>query len=628
MTMTNKQYDYIIVGSGIAGAILANELGKQGKEVLIIEAGPGISQGRNEYLKTYFEANMKTPCSPYPPLITENNNPDIPSNPSRQNTPRPTIPGVINWSDPSKSYLTYDTKTSRAFASGYERIGGGTTWHWLGTSLRFLENDFTMQSTYGVEVNWPITYNDLVSYYARAEEGIGVAGNTESQEAYGVKFPKGYEYPMPAVKLSMVDNMFSSGLAGMPPVDKAPVFVSSTPQGRLTQIRQSEKRPQCAGNTSCIPICPIQAKYDATITLKEALQYETVEIIYQTVVTSVEIDQTTQEISAVNYIQYEEKNGPATGSGSFSATNYILAAHAIEIPKILLNSPNPGIMINSKLDDANVEKCAANSSGLVGANLMDHTMYLAWGLSDKQVFPFRGPLSTAGIESMRDGDFRKERAAYRIEIGNEGWNWATGDPQNTLGDLIFGTNYTQMNPKKEKFFGTAMVDKLNDIYTRQIRLGFLIEQSPCPDNRVTLSKTETDNLGIPRPRIQYTLSDYTKNGFLSAKKTASAIFKQIGATEYTVAPPSTTNPAQNGTYFQYKNEDFVFYGAGHVVGTTTMGNNPTTSVLNSDLQSWDHANLYIIGSSVFPTITTANPTLTIAALTYRLADHLLKKAKA
>jgi choline dehydrogenase-like flavoprotein len=55
-----------------------------------------------------------------------------------------------------------------------------------------------------------------------------------------------------------------------------------------------------------------------------------------------------------------------------------------------------------------------------------------------------------------------------------------------------------------------------------------------------------------------------------------------------------------------------------------MGDDPATSVVNSDLQSWDHPNLYILGSSVFPTVATANPTLTITALALRAAQQVIK----
>ena len=64
-------------------------------------------------------------------------------------------------------------------------------------------------------------------------------------------------------------------------------------------------------------------------------------------------------------------------------------------------------------------------------------------------------------------------------------------------------------------------------------------------------------------------------------------------------------------------QDPKFFGAGHVVGTYRMGDNPVDSVVDSDQRSHDHENLYLVGSGTFPTVTTANPTLTIAALSLK-----------
>ena len=66
----------------------------------------------------------------------------------------------------------------------------------------------------------------------------------------------------------------------------------------------------------------------------------------------------------------------------------------------------------------------------------------------------------------------------------------------------------------------------------------------------------------------------------------------------------------------------VAEGAGHIIGTARMGNDPKTSVVDRDLRSHDHPNLFILGSAVFPTSATANPTLTIAALSLRAADQV------
>lgn len=664
---TNKEYDVLIVGSGIAGAIVAYKLGQAGKKVLIIEAGPKIPADRSQYMETFFKANAKTPESPYPPSTqgavksTDENPMGLPD-PATENTPRYTVLQIDSWRKKKQCYFDYvpqpnglsgDSPLANfAYGSSYERIGGGTTWHWLGTSLRFLKSDFKLKSKYNVGVDWPSAngqdfYDYLVPYYEKATKEINVAGDKEAMDDLYTqldgpsKYGPNYDYPMPGITESLVDQDFAKNVTSMN-IDGQPVYVTPTPQGRNS--RPGERR-QCAGNTNCIPICPIQAKYDATVTIARALQTGNVDILYQHVASKVLLDPDTDEVSGVECITYDTQTGGATGTKTLTAKKYVMAAHAIETPKLMLMSTS------EKFPHG-----VANSSKQMGKNLMDHIMYLGWGLSKDPVYPYRGPLSTSGIESVRDGAFRSERAAYRIEIGNDGWSWAASDPFNTLGDYVFGLNNSQTNksaingqgknlkfdpslPDNSKLFGKQLVETLNGIYTRQIRLGYLIEQLPNDQNYVTLSETLKDHLGLPRPKLQYMIpEDYVRNAFVSAKKVTTDIFNEIGATEYTQDPGPPVfypDPADckeiTSSNFQYPDKyndnkltNFKFYGAGHIVGTYRIGSDKTNSVLNYRQQSWDHSNLYMVGSGVFPTLTTANPTLTIAAMCFSAADNILE----
>ncbi|GLQ87156.1 GMC family oxidoreductase [Dyella flagellata] len=653
--MNTKTYDLVIVGSGISGAIIAHQLGKQGKKVLILEAGQEVPVDRSGYMQTFYKANAKTPESPYPPT-TQNPQASTPQNPlglpnpALENVPRYTVLQINAWRKPDQCYFIYppqppgltgDSQEAMfAFASSYERIGGGTTWHWLGTSVRLFPNDFELKTQYNQGVDWPggkNFYQALVPYYEKATNEIGVAGDKEALDKLYTQFgvePSGiyganYNYPMPPIIDSMVDTAF--GKVTSLTVDGIPVYTTPTPQGRNSLPGD---RRQCAGNTNCIPICPIQAKYDATVTLANALQTGNVDIRYRCVASNIRVDDTTHEVTGIDYITYDDHLGPPTGSGTAVGTKYLLAAHAIETPKLLLLSNKNKSFPNG----------VANSSGQVGRNLMDHIMYLAWGLAKDPVYAYRGPLATSGFESLRDGAFRSKRAAYRIEIGNEGWQWAGNDPFTTLADFVFGQDNNQLNgdsvnqqgqplrfnpalPANSQLFGEQLVNTLNGIYIRQIRLGYLIEQLPDPDNRVELS-TEKDHLGLLRPQVTYRLrSNYERDAFVSAKQVSTEIFNAMGATEYTQTPPPPrlygTPDQVTATNFQYQGQNFKFYGAGHIVGTYCMGDCKEKSVLNSRQQSWDHNNLYMVGSGVFPTVATGNPTLTIAALAFQAADNIL-----
>ena len=119
--MSDIEADVIIVGSGIAGALLADGvLPRRECGVAILEAGPRIDRG--QALARYFQAPFKTPESPYEAT-------------SEADFPLTVEPG--HW---------YRQSGPDPFKSTYLKAVGGTTWHWLGTCLRLLPNDFRMRS--------------------------------------------------------------------------------------------------------------------------------------------------------------------------------------------------------------------------------------------------------------------------------------------------------------------------------------------------------------------------------------------------------------------------------------------------------------------------------------------------
>lgn len=608
--------DAVIVGSGISGALIAKHLAQAGKKVVILEAGQEQPPDINGYMNRFLNTTAKVPESPYPPDLFSNPEQTTLTDPATINAGRPTVL-TLNptgspfgaWQNPKQAYLVQQGPL--AFASTYERINAGTARHWLGTSLRNLPNDFEMKTKYNKFVDWPIKYEHLDPWYGLAEHEIGVSANKNEQGYLGITFAPDYNYPMPGIPVSLVDELVEKAMPGFKigfGMENTQWKTSPTPAARNSQPYQN--RRVCAGNTNCIPICPIQAKYDPTVTLAEALRTGNVEIRYRTVASKVVIGGNGR-VSGIDTVTYATDQGPSIGSPRrVTGKIYIVAGNAIETPRLLLMSKNP-----------NTPNGVANSSGLVGKHLMDHPLYLAWALAPAQIWGYRGPLATSGIEMARDGEFRRERGAFRIEIGNEGWNFAIGDPDTTTFDMIDGTNFSQLNPGNPPpaLFGAPLINKLNEKLSRQFRLGFLVEQSPEDNCSVSLSGQFTDHLGLPRPEVRYDLSDYTKEGIWVAKQTADAIYKTMNAQQFTTAPE-----ANDPTSFEWRGERLKYYGAGHLVGTHTMGTAKSNSVVDHMQKSWDHDNLYITGAGSFPTVATANPTLTIAALCLRTADHIAK----
>jgi len=595
----NKSYDVVIIGAGVAGGIIAAKLSQCNYRVLILEAGEGIEVLTNDKkIRSKLSENYvltdwkdKTPGSPYP-------------NPACARSPRISDLTPENLDDPEKGYYVQKNPDS-PFGSTYERRVGGTTWHWLGTCLRFLPNDFKMKTTYGVGRDWPLSYSDLKHYYLEAEQELGVAGDNDTLlGALGER-----DYPQPMIPLSYLNKKMIGAVSGLV-FQKLAIKVESTPQARNTQMYQN--RPPCCGNGTCIPICPIQAKYDATVHLKIAVG-NGAKLIEKAVAHKIEADDS-GKITGVRYLTWEgdaencfNNFGKPTGNEEVAVGKiYIIAAHAIETAKLLLMSTS------EKYPNG-----IANSSNQVGKNLMDHNCLLSYALTKEPVYPFRGPLSTAGVESLRDGKFRREHAAFRIEIGNDGWLWPTSAP---FSEVIHDLPSDQMDSKNKgklqsftnffenNSFGIELRNEITDHLSRQIRLTSLLEMLPSNENYIVPSTEYTDGLGIPRPEIHYHYDDYLTKGRQKARQVHQDIFDAMGATKI-------------------HHEDKKFYGAGHVVGTYRMGDNPADSVVDSDQKSHDHENLYLVGSGTFPTVTTANPTLTIAALSLKTTDAIMNALK-
>lgn len=564
-----QKYDVVIIGGGITGALLAHKLSKQTPrlKILILEAGTDRTSERLEMSLAYAYSPIKSPRSPY-----DKNKATYLSSP-----------------DSATDYYEYAQPKKADFKSTYLKIGGGSTWHWLGNVPRFLPNDFKLYSRYGVgerHFDWPITYDDLEPYYGEAECEIGVSGDhMEWQDLYDAYRSK--EFPMPKIWPSYLEKVIKAGLEGMK-VEELEVKIRSTPQARNSQSFQG--RPPCAGNSSCVPICPIHAKYDASVHLKLA-QANGVDISYESIVFRLEKD-------SKNFISKVHVRGWDGTYHFVEGSIVVLAAHAIESAILLLYSD------------------AANSTGNVGKYLMDHPQGYGVGISNEPLYPFRGPPTTSGIDVFRDGDFRKERAAFRISIGNDGWGrWKlanTYPPGTDKMEALLIDNMLDANFLLGEDLRKAVEEKI----IRLFRFSYSTEMLPIATNRVELGNfAPNDRSPLPRPKLNFETDDassYNLKAFNYAGEVLRKLFLQLGLKE---------------GQFEVQTENSKFSGAGHIMGTTRMGDDPAFSVADKYCRTHDHANLFLAGPGLFTTSATANPTLTAAALSLRLADTIINEFK-
>lgn len=137
------------------------------------------------------------------------------------------------------------------------------------------------------------------------------------------------------------------------------------------------------------------------------------------------------------------------------------------------------------------------------------------------------------------------------------------------------------------------------------------EQQPVADSRVRLG-TDLDALGKPRVVVDARLGELNRSTFLKAVDLYARAFAQSGFGRMRI-PEDMRNaePDWRGRF-----------GTDHQMGTTRMAASPKHGVVDADQKVFGISNLYVAGSSVFPTGGFMNPTFTIVALTLRLGDHL------
>jgi choline dehydrogenase-like flavoprotein len=545
MSAQKVDADVIIIGSGVMGGLIACQMAKAGKSVIILEAGPRVS--RQEIVERFRNSPFKMSLtniklqgvgSPYP------NPPHIPS----------TYGDYLQQVGPVK----YPTK--------YLRVVGGTTWHFGSALWRMIPNDFKLNTLYGRGRDWPFGYDELESWYGKAEHELGVSGvDGQDESGQGGKAwpPRSTPFPMPGLPTSYLFDRLTEmlGKGGYNPVLE--------PNGRAT--KPWGKRPMCGGNNNCNPVCPIAAKYDGSMHIDEAERLGA-RLLDNAVVYRIEA----ADDGKITGIWYKKPDG---SEHHLTADYFVLAAYGIESPKLLLMSTS------EKYPNG-----IANSSDQVGRNLMGHTGISMNVMMSEDVWPGQGPTELLVYLNNRDGAFRKDFPSYKIKV------------RNTVPTADYAASLIEKG-----VLGSKLDAEIRRQSARSLNFAIDFETLPLAENRVTPSKTKKDAIGIPLPEIYYSVTDYWHAGKEAGIKDFHRFAELLNAEILSI--------------------DTKFQDRQHIMGTTIMGDDPHNSVVDRDCRTHDHPNMWIAGTSVMPSASCMNPTLTGAALSLRLAEHMLRAMK-
>jgi len=463
---------------------------------------------------------------------------------------------------PDNGYLVTTGPDASAYRQGIIKGVGGTTWHWAASTWRYLPNDFQMKTKYGVGRDFAISYDDLEPYYYRAEVEMGVMGPNGRDIVPSA--PRRQPWPMTSMPYGPGDAAFTRIVAPLG-FDNTPV-----PQGRNSE--PYDGRPQCCGNNNCMPICPIGAMYHGVYSVQKAERLGA-RVIEKAVVYRIDTD-AKNRVTAMHFYDPDKQSTKVT------ARTFVIAANGIETPKLLLLAA----------DDRNPNGIA-NSSDQVGRNMMDHP---GIGMSFQAAEPIwagGGSVQMSSITNYRDGAFRSEYSAIQIGYNNTAQNSRAG-----LKALSLGLVGKALDAEIRKRAAHGV-----DIYCNH-------ETLASPENRLTLSKTRRDALGLPQPDVHYDVGDYVRKAAVKSHEYLNQIAEAMGATEIEVNPNFTPN--------------------NHITGGTIMGHDPKDSVVDGWCRTHDHENLFLATGGAMAAVGTVNSTLTMAALSIRAADAILSDQKA
>lgn len=448
-----------------------------------------------------------------------------------------------------------------------QMVGGGTV-HWQGWLPRFIPDDFRFRSVVGevagaTLADWPITYEELEPYYDKVEWGFGMSGLAGANPLEG---RRSRGYPTPPMPMSRYAEKYHEGCAALGWHSfPTPMASLSQPWNGRPATAVSAFAQQHGDPTGTRPSA-------LSVWVPQALATGRYDLRPDCYVREITLDERGRCKGAV----YENADGQLAEQ---EADVVILACGAVETARLLLLSQS-----------ARFPRGLANGSDLVGRNATFHEYSVAVGLFDDPIYGWAGGgyTSASTFQFYAHDDSRGFVGGGHMASAGVGIplpiNWALPDRP------AWGIEAKRID---EQYFNHSMTAAM------------VVHDMPQHENRVDLDDTVTDAWGLPVARITLTPheNDLAMGRFLIDR--SAEILDAAGSTK---------------THRIYIER--VTGNCSHQHGTARMGDDPATSVLNRWCRAHEVQNLFVVDGSSFPTASGANPTLTIMANAWRVAERI------
>ncbi len=537
----NDPVDFLVIGAGAAGGVMAKELSTAGFRVVVLEQGPYHRPGdfHHDELDVTFHAGLTNDTHLRPQTFRK---------------------------------TAQDKATVRPAVEYGSMVGGGSV-HFTANYWRLHASDFHERSLHGPVpgssfADWPITYDELEPYYTKAEWELGISGLSGANP---FESPRSKPYPLPPMPVKSSGVLFERGARklGLHPYP-APVAILSQPY---------RGRAACLHCGFCESFgCEVGAK-SSTLAALIPLAEKTgrCEIRANSYVRRIETDPSGRVTGAVYF-------DPARREIFQRARAVVVCANGAETPRLLLMSAS------SRFPNG-----LANSSGMVGKNLMFDCGLAVRGLFDHPLNDYKSIQTTRVVHDFYDAD--PKRGFYGGGGLDARFDWYP------IGFALGGM------PEETPKWGAGFKSACAEYFTHTMTI---LAHSTClavESNGISLDPDVKDAWGLPAMRVtfQYHPDDMKNVWWLVDRQ--REIMQAAGARKIWADDLSPLDVSR------------------HLMGTCRMGNDPHASVVDRFHRTHDVPNLFLVDGSSFVTSGRQQPTCTIQALAFRAADHLTQAAR-